>query len=98
LAKSASEGQPVHLVYDDDIDQTLADICEQVLQRRPLHRAARKAAVVIGSLDELLSFASLAPDERLAGLALGVQRIRSLVRDLLLRKFWCRLRIVEPKA
>ena len=76
-------GQAVDLVDDHDIDETLADIGEQTLQRRPLHRAARKPAVVVCGLDELPAFAGLALDERLARLALGVQRVEVLLETLL---------------
>src|SRR5208282_5012012 len=39
------------------------------------HGPARKAAVVVGGLDEFPALACLALDERLARFALGVQRV-----------------------
>jgi len=36
-------GQAVDLVDDDDVDPALLDVGEQLLERRPLHGAAREA-------------------------------------------------------
>jgi hypothetical protein len=47
LAKSASEGQPIDLVDDDHVDASGRDLGEQLPQRRPVHRSAALAAVVI---------------------------------------------------
>ena len=76
-------GQPVDLVDDHDVDQALADIGQQPLQRRPLHVAAGEAAVVVGGLDQPPALAGLALDERLAGLALGIERVEVLLQPLL---------------
>ena len=75
--------QPVDLVDHDDVDQPLLDVGEQLLQRRPLQRAAGEAAVIVGVADQRPAFRALAGDERLAGLALGVQRVELLVEALL---------------
>ena len=45
-------GQPVDLVDDDHVDPSGLDIVQQLLQRRPLHRAAGKAAVVVAVADQ----------------------------------------------
>ncbi len=59
--------QPVDLVDDDHVDLASPDIVQQLLQRRPLHRPARKAAVVIAFADELPSLMGLAFDKPRAG-------------------------------
>ena len=45
-------GQPVDLVDDDHVDAAALDIAQQPLQRRPFHRAAGEAAVVVAIGDE----------------------------------------------
>ena len=49
---SKRAAQPVHLVDDDHVDATALDIAQQPLQRRPLHAAAGKSAVVVAVADE----------------------------------------------
>jgi len=44
---------------------------------------ARQSTIVIGGLDQKQSFTGLAPDERFAGLALGMQRVELLVEAFL---------------
>src|SRR5271154_1646667 len=66
-------GEAVDLVDYHHIDETLTDVGEQLLQRGPLHRTAGEAAIIVGRAYEPPAFASLAPDERLAGLALRVE-------------------------
>ena len=75
--------EPVDLVDHDDVDQPLLDVGEQLLQRRPLQRAAGEAAVVVGVADQRPALGALAGDVGLAGLALGVQRVELLVEALL---------------
>jgi hypothetical protein len=76
-------GKPVDLVDHHGIDPALADIVEELLQGRPLHRAAGEAAVIVGGVHQTPALALLAPDERLARLALGVERVEVLLETLL---------------
>ena len=62
--------QPVDLIDDDHVDLAGPDILQQLLERRPLHRTSRKAAVVIAFPDKLPSLMGLAFDVGLRGLAL----------------------------
>jgi hypothetical protein len=73
-------GSGADLVYDHHIDQALADIREQLLQRRPFHRPAGEATVAIGGLEQAPALARRAADIRLAGLALRVQRVVVLLQ------------------
>ena len=50
--------QPVDLVDDDHVNPAGPNILQQLLERRPLHRTSRKAAVVIAFANELPSEAS----------------------------------------
>ena len=75
-------GQPVDLVDDHDIDLAGADIGKQQLQARPLHIAAGTPAIVVGLGQTHPALVALALDERLAGLALGMQRVESLLQPL----------------
>ena len=75
-------GQPVDLVDDDRIDATRRDVGEQPLQSRPIRRRAGKSAVIISLGQGHPAFVSLAVDERLAGLALRLQRIELLLEPL----------------
>ena len=45
-------GQAIDLVDHDDVDLAGADVGEQPLQGGPVHRAAGKAAIVIGCPDQ----------------------------------------------
>ena len=65
--------EPVDLVDDDDVDQPGLDVAQQALQRRPLQRAARDAAIVVlvGQRDPALG--ALALDVGQPRLALGVE-------------------------
>ena len=71
--------QPVDLVDDDDVDPAGPDIVQQLLERRPLHRTARKAAVVIAFSDELPSLMGLALDIGLGSLSLVVEGVEVLL-------------------
>jgi hypothetical protein len=76
-------GEPIHLVHHYDIDDPLADVGQQPLQGRTLHGSTREPAVVIGGPDQPPAFAVLTLDERLAPLALGVERVKVLLQSLL---------------
>src|SRR5271155_1182457 len=56
-------GQAVDLVDDHDIDQFLADVFEQTVKGRALHRSARKTTVIVVCLDQSPAFALLTADE-----------------------------------
>jgi hypothetical protein len=70
--------QPVDLIHDDDVDLAGSDIVQQLLERRPLHRTSRKAAIVIAFSDELPSFMGLAPDVGFRPLAVVIEGIEVL--------------------
>ena len=78
-------GQPVDLVDDDHIDQPLAQIGQQPLQGRSLHRAAREAAIVVSGLHQLPAFMGLTLYIGLAGLPLGIEGVERLLQPLLRR-------------
>ncbi|MDO6962315.1 hypothetical protein [Rhizobium alvei] len=78
-------GQAVDLVDDDDVDPPFADMLEQALDGRPLQRAAGDAAIVVEIRDQTLSEARLRGDEGGAGFALGVERVKTLIKPLLAR-------------
>ena len=75
--------ETVDLVDHDHIDQPVLDILHQPLQAGPLQRAARQAAVVILIADQHPALGALAGHERLAGLALGVERVELLLQPFL---------------
>ena len=84
LAKSIRRAaEPVDLVDDDDVDQPGLDVAQQALQRRPLQRAARDAAIVVlvGQRDPALG--ALALDVGQPRLALGVEAVELLLQPLL---------------
>jgi hypothetical protein len=72
--------QPVDLIHDDDVDLVSPDIVQQLLERRPLHRPAREAAVVIAFADELPSFMGLTRDISFGSLPLVVERVEVLFK------------------
>src|SRR5579875_1813842 len=74
--------QAVHLVDDHAVDLARLDVGQESLERGPLHVAAGKAAVVIAVGQARPALAGLALDERLAGLALGVERVELLLQAL----------------
>ena len=57
--------------------------CEQPLQGRALHGAARDAAIIIVVGDQLPAQADLRGDEGGTGLALGIERVELLVEPFL---------------
>jgi hypothetical protein len=78
-------GQPVDLVHDDDVDPTSCHFRQQALQRRPLHAAARKAAIIVAGLHKPPALVCLALDVGFAGLALGMQGVEGLFQAVLAR-------------
>src|SRR5215471_17103233 len=75
-------GQPVDLIDDHGIDPPRSDVGEEPLQGRSIHRRAREPAIVIASGQAHPALVPLAVDERLAGLALRLQRIEFLLEPL----------------
>ena len=75
--------QPVDLVDDDHVDPVSANVVEQPLERRPLHRAAGIAAVVVKSPDQLPAFMGLALDVGLRRFSLIVERVELLLQAML---------------
>jgi hypothetical protein len=66
-------GQAIDLIDDDDIDLTLLDVAQELLQGGPLHGTARETTVVIDMRDHDPSFVPLTLDKGLAGLTLGIE-------------------------
>ena len=75
--------EAVDLVDHDHVDQPVLDILQQPLQAGPFQRAAGDAAVVILIADQHPALGALAGDVRLAGLALGVERVELLLQPFL---------------
>jgi hypothetical protein len=59
---SKRTGQAVDLENYDHIDPASTDLVQKLPERRPIHRAAGVAAIVIASADQLPALVSLAPD------------------------------------
>ena len=76
-------GQPVDLVDHHDVDRARGDVGEQPLQGRAVHGAARDAAIVVQGRQGDPALVLLAGDERLAGLALGIERVERLLEPFL---------------
>ena len=55
-------GQPIDLIDDDHVDPSRLHVGEQLLQRRPIHRPAGEAAVVIVIPDQPPALMRLALD------------------------------------
>ena len=83
LAKSVSDRVRRHLVDDDHVDAAGADLAEQPLQRRSLHRSAREAAIVVAGRQAAPAFMGLALDVSLGCLALAVERVELLLEPVL---------------
>ncbi len=75
----------VDLVDHDGVDLPGLDIGEQLPERGAVQGAARDAAIVIGLCEDRPPFMTLAKDEGLAGLALGIQRVEVLFQPFLRR-------------
>ena len=76
-------GQAVDLVNDNDLNLASLDIGEEPLQRRPLHGAAREAAIVIHFGERDPSGMTLARDVGLTCFALGVERVELLLEPII---------------
>src|SRR5271166_1428256 len=74
--------QPVNLVDDDHVDLAGPDIVQQLLERRPLHRTSREAAIVIAFADKLPSLMGLALDVSHRGFALVVEGVEVLFQTI----------------
>ena len=75
--------QAIDLVGDQQINLTRLDVGEELLQGRAVHRSAGIAAIVVMLRQHGPTLVPLAPDEGLAGLALGMQRVELLLEPLL---------------
>ncbi len=71
--------EAVHLVDHDTIDPAGCDIVQEALEGRPLHVAAREAAVVIAVGQASPAFPALTGDVGLSRFALGIERVELLV-------------------
>src|SRR3984885_6027262 len=78
-------GQPVDLVDDDDIDPASANVIKELLERWPLHRAARVATVVVVGADQLPALVGLALDVGFRCLPLIIERVELLLQAMLSR-------------
>src|ERR1700722_697538 len=78
-------GQPVDFIDNDHVDPVSANVIKELLERRPFHRAARVAAVVVVGPDQLPAFMSLALDVGFRGLPLIVERVELLLEAMLSR-------------
>ena len=76
-------GQPVYFVNDDDVDPASANVIEDLLERWPLHRAARVAAVIVAIADKLPALVGLALDVGFRRLPLIVERAELLLQAML---------------
>ena len=75
-------GQPINLIDDDHVDPSRLHVNEQLLQRRPIHRPAGEAAVVVVIPDQSPALVRLALDVGLTRLPLGVEGIEILLKSL----------------
>src|SRR5260370_15308041 len=76
-------GQGVEFIDYDYVDEFLTNVRQQPLQSGTLYGAAREAAIIIGGLDQPPAFAGLTLDERLARVALRMERIEVLPQSFL---------------
>jgi hypothetical protein len=74
--------QSVDFLDQHDVDESSADIVEQLLQRRSFHVAARKSAVIMCALDKTPALTGLTPNEGFARFTLGMQRVEGLFQSL----------------
>jgi len=70
--------QPIHLVDHHAVDLPGLNICQQAAHGGTLHVGAGVPTVVVLVWQQSPSFASLAADVSLAGIALGVKRVEVL--------------------
>src|ERR1700730_2724354 len=80
--------QPIDLVDNDDLNLAGLDVLQKPLERRPLHRPAGQASVVVhvGKCDP--SGMPLAHDVGLARLPLSIERIEFLLEAFVGRFSW----------
>jgi hypothetical protein len=78
-------GQPIDLIDDDDVDPSGLHIGQKLLQRWPLHRPAREAAVVIVIPNQSPALMRLALNVGLTRLPLGVEGVEILFEALICR-------------
>ena len=74
--------QPIDLIDDDHIDPPRLHIGEKLLQRRPVHRPARVAAVVVAIAGQSPALMRLTFDIGLRRLSLGVEGVEVLFESL----------------
>jgi hypothetical protein len=82
LAKSASERVRRSTLDDDHVDPSGLYFGQELLQRRPVHRPAGKAAVIVTVTDQPPALMRLTLNVGLRGLPLGVEGIEVLFEPL----------------
>src|SRR5271165_3767625 len=75
--------QAVDLVDDDHVNSPCPNIVEQPPERRPFHRAAGIAAIVVPGADQLPALMGLALDISFRRLPLVVERVELLLKAML---------------
>ena len=75
--------QPVDFIDHHHVDLAGANISEEPLEGRALHRPARKAAVVIQARQDRPAFVLLGENEGCASFALSVERVERLLQTFL---------------
>ena len=75
-------GQPIDLIDDDHVDPSRLHVNEQLLERRPIHRPAGEAAVVVTIPNQSPALVRLALDVGLARLPLSVEGVEILLEPL----------------
>jgi len=76
-------GEAVNLVDHHDIDAPGRDIGQEPLQRRPLHRAAREAAIIVAISQATPALMGLALDVGFGRLTLVVEGVELLLQPML---------------
>ena len=72
--------EPVHLVNHDAVNLSRLNVGQEAFQRRPLHVAAGESAVVVPFRKALPTFVHLGLNVVLARLAMGVERVKFLLK------------------
>jgi hypothetical protein len=75
--------QPIDLVDDDHVDLASANVVQQPLQRRSIHRASGIGSIIVECGESGPTFMLLACDVGLAGFTLRIERIECLLEALL---------------
>src|SRR5208283_5425232 len=78
--------QAIDLVDDDRVNLASANVVQQPLQRRAIHRAPGIGSIIVERGENRPTFVLLAGDVGLAGFALRIERIELLL-EALLRRF-----------